>query len=201
MNRPEEMKMKRLLQSFYRFARDERGAILMETVIMLPILIWALMAMAAYWDIYRTINRQQKAAYAVADVIARQRTLTTAYVDAMDNVVNYMLDDGQTVKLRLTSVGWDDATSKFIVKWSWSPDSKLTKLTNTTLQPLTAKIPAMTASSTIVLLETQLEYTPNIQVAFTDNVGVEEQTLTQFIVTRPRFSDKICLISGGITYC
>lgn len=185
--------MKRLLQSFRRFAREDRGAILMETVIMLPVLIWALMAMAAYWDVYRTINRQQKAVYAVADVIARQRSVTPAYVDAMDDVVNYMLDDGQTVKLRLTSVGWDEATLKFFVKWSRSPDGKLPALTNATLQALTGKIPAMTASSTVMLLETQLNYKPNIQVAFTDNVGVAEQTLTQFIVTRPRFSDKVCL--------
>jgi Flp pilus assembly protein TadG len=182
--------MKYLPAPFRRFAREERGAILLETVIMLPLLIWALFAMAAYWDIYRTINRQQKAAYAVADVVARQRTITPAYVDAMDDVVNYMLDDGQTVKLRLTSVGWDGTGHKFTVKWSRSPGGALPALTTTTLQALAVKIPA---SSTIMLLETQLEYEPNINVPLTDAVGVTAQTLKQFIVTRPRFSDKVCL--------
>lgn len=191
--------MNRLLHSIHRFARDERGAILMETVIMLPVLVWALMAMAAYWDIYRTINRQQKAAYAVADVIARQRTVTPAYVDAMDDIVSYMLDDGQTVKLRLTSVGWNDTSKQFTVKWSRSPGSKLPALTNTTIQALAPKIPAMTASSTIMLLETELAYVPNIQVALTESYGVTEQTLTQFIVTRPRFGDKVCL--STVTPC
>ncbi len=193
--------MRALLHPFRRFARDERGAILMETIIILPILIWALLAMAAYWDAYRTINRQQKAVYAVADVIARQRTVTIAYVDAMDNVVNYMLDDGQTVKLRLTSVGWDAAASKFTVKWSRSPDAKLPALTNTSLQPLIGKIPAMTASSTIMLLETELAYKPNINVGVNNSMGVAAQTFKQFIVTRPRFSDKICLVNGATTTC
>ena len=190
-----------LLYPFRRFARDERGAILLETIIMLPVLIWALLAMAAYWDAYRTVNRQQKAVYAVADVIARQRTVTTTYVDAMDNVVNYMLDDNQTVKLRLTSVGWDESSQKFTVKWSRSPDNKMVALTNTTLQPLAPKIPKMTASSTIVLLETELGYVPNINVGVNNSMGIQAQTLRQFIVTRPRFSDKICLVNGGSTIC
>ena len=191
--------MKSLMHPFRRFLREERGAILMETIIVLPILVWALMAMAAYWDIYRTINRQQKAAYAVADVIARQRTITPAYVDAMDDVVKYMLDDGQAVKVRVTSVGWSTANNRFEVKWSRSPSSALPALTTTTLQAYAGKIPAMTDSSTVMLLETELQYVPNIKVAFTDSVGVEEQTLKQFIVTRPRFSDKICL--STVTPC
>jgi Flp pilus assembly protein TadG len=195
------MMMHALLHPFRRFARDERGAILMETIIILPILVWALLAMAAYWDAYRTINRQQKAAYAVADVVARQRTVTTTYVDAMDNIVNYMLDDGQTVKLRLTSVGWDAGTSKFKVIWSRSPDGKLPALTNTTLQPLIGKIPAMTASSTIVLLETELAYKPNINVGVNNSMGVAAQTFKQFIVTRPRFSTSVCLGSGPSAIC
>lgn len=188
-----------LLHPFRRFARNERGAILLETIIMLPVLIWALMAMAAYWDAYRTVNRQQKAAYAVADVIARQRTVTPAYVDAMDNVVNYMLDDGQTVKLRLTSVGWSDGNNRFEVKWSRSPSSLMPALTTATLQPLVGKIPKMTASSTIMLLETELAYEPNINVGVNNAMGVQAQTLKQFIVTRPRFSDKICL--STVTPC
>jgi Flp pilus assembly protein TadG len=182
-----------------RFARDERGAILLETIIMLPLLLWALFAMAAYWDIYRTINRQQKAAYAVADVIARQRTITPAYVDAMDNVVNYMLDDGQAVGLRLTSVGWSNANNRFEVKWSRSPNNAMPAMTTTMLQDYADKIPAMTASSTVVVLETRLDYEPNINVPLTATMGVDAQTLTQFIVTRPRFSDKVCL--STVTPC
>lgn len=194
--------MKRLLQSIPRFARDERGAILMETVIMLPILIWALMAMAAYWDIYRTINRQQKAAYAVSDVIARQRTVTETYVAAMDDVVNYMLDDGQTAKVRITSVGWSRTNGRFEVRWSRSPDNKLPQLTTSTLQALAPRIPAMTEFSTIILLETQLDYKPNIQVAFTDSVGVQEQMLPELIVTRPRFAPNgVCLMTSGGAVC
>jgi Flp pilus assembly protein TadG len=193
------MAMKYLPSPFKRFAREERGAILLETIIVLPILLWALFAMAAYWDIYRTINRQQKAAYAVADVIARQETVTPAYVDAMDDVVKYMLDGDQDVKVRLTSVGFDAVTNKFVVKWSRSPGSALPALTNTTLQALTPKIPAMTASSTIMLLETEIYYVPNINVPLTDAMGVEPQTLKQFIVTRPRFRSRVCL--STVTPC
>lgn len=191
--------MKFFMSHAKRFARDDRGAILLETIIMLPLLMWALFAMAAYWDIYRTINRQQKAAYAVADVIARQRTITPAYVDAMDDVVSYMLDDGQAVGLRLTSVGWSAANNRFEVKWSRSPNNAMPAMTTTMLQGYANKIPAMTASSTVVVLETQLDYVPNITVPLTATLGVDAQTLTQFIVTRPRFSDKVCL--STVTPC
>jgi Flp pilus assembly protein TadG len=195
------MAMKTLLHPLLRrFMREERGAILLETIIMLPILIWALFAMAAYWDIYRTINRQQKAAYAMADVITRQTNVTPAYVDAMDDVMNYMLDDGQLAKVRITSVGWSSVNNRFEVKWSRSPGGALPALTTSTLQPLAPKIPAMTASSTVVLFESELAYKPNIKVPLVDSVGVTAQTLKQFIVTRPRFGGgKVCLTT--VTPC
>jgi Flp pilus assembly protein TadG len=62
-----------LKHRFRSFLRDEDGLILVEGLIMLPLIIWAMVAMFIYWDVFRTINVTQKASYGIADLLSRQR--------------------------------------------------------------------------------------------------------------------------------
>jgi hypothetical protein len=196
------MAVKTLLSPFHRFAREERGAIMLETIIMLPILIWALFAMAAYWDVYRTINRQQKAAYAIADIYSRKTQVPDTYFGPLDDVMNYMLDDGQQVRMRLTNVQWSDANNRFEVGYSRSPGMTMPEMTTAMLQAVAHKIPAMTEADRVILLETEISYQPNINVPLVDAVGVTAQTLKQFIVTKPRFGGgKTCIIGLPTSTC
>lgn len=58
--------MIRLRNSIRAFARDESGVLLAEALILLPMLIWGFIALVVYWDVFRTINVTQKAAYSIS---------------------------------------------------------------------------------------------------------------------------------------
>jgi hypothetical protein len=177
-----------LPRPLHRFARDEGGTILAEFVVALPILLWSYLALFVYWDGYGAINTAQKASYSVADYISRERTtLTPAEIAGLHDVLQFMVAPGEEVKMRLTSIYWDPEDARYEVYWSRSPGNEISELTTDQLQLMQEHIPIMADGDSAVLLETRVSYSP------TFDVGVDVDTLENFIVTRPRFLTRICL--------
>ena len=171
-----------------RFLRDERGAVMAEAVLVLPFMLWAYLALFVYWDAYRSINTSQKAAYTISDMLSREMiTISANYPTGMRDLMKYLVDDNQSVKIRVTSVTWSAINNRFEVDWSRSPDNAFPQLTTATIQPMTPQIPKMADGDHVMLVETEVSYHP----AF--DVGLGDQVLKQFVVTRPRFIPKICI--------
>lgn len=166
-----------------RFLRDEEAAIIAETVIVLPLLLWAYIGLFVYWDCFRSLNTVQKATYTVSDMLSRAQTgITSGYITGLEKVVEYLIDADQDAKMRVTSVTWSSVNARFEVHWSRSTDeATMPALTTMTLQNYTAQIPLMSAGDYVVIVEVKVPYKP----AF--NVGLTTQTFSEFIVTRPRF--------------
>ena len=96
--------MRRLKHRFTTFLRNEDGLVLAEALIMMPLLIWGLVAIFIYWDVFRTINMTQKAAYSIADLLSRQKnTIPLAYANGLQNIMNFLTPGGHAVKMRITS--------------------------------------------------------------------------------------------------
>jgi hypothetical protein len=171
-----------------RFRREEAGSILAETVIVLPLMVWAAVAMVAYWDVYRTINRVQTASFAILDVVTRQEQVSAAtYIPQLDNVIDYFLDDEQGPRLRITVICRDTATDQFRVIWSRSPDGAMPQLTNASLQVFTPLIPVMSAETDrAVIIETEIDYEPTVQLGINAWIGVGPQVIREFAVQRLR---------------
>ena len=179
-----------------RFAQDEQGTIIAEAVIVLPMMLWAYLALFVYWDAYRSVNAAQKAAYTIADVISREKATTglpATYITGLRNTMRYLIDRDQVVKIRVTSISWSALDNQFKVEWSRSPDNAMVQLTTTSLQAMKSRIPNMADGDSVVLVETEVYYTP----AF--NVGLTDEVLKQFIITRPRVLPKICLVGVPCT--
>ncbi len=173
-----------------RFGRDEKGTLVAEALIVLPLLLWAYMALFVYWDAYRSVNTAQKAAYTVSDMVSREMvTLNDQYVPGMRNLIRYLVDSDQSVKIRVSSVTWSEANKRFEVDWSRSPDSAMPQLTTATITSIAYRIPKMSDGDRVMVVEVKVSYQPLF------NVGLEDSTLEQFIVTRPRFVPKICLVN------
>ena len=165
-----------------RFLREDRGSVVAEAVIVLPVFLWAYLALFTYWDAFRSLNTVQKASYTVSDMVSRENLgISTAYVDGLDRMMEYLVDDGQNVSMRLTSVTWSATNNRFEVHWSRSPGNAMIPLTTTTLQPLASKIPNMAAGDYVVILEVSVPYAP------TFSIGMNDMNFEEFIVTRPRF--------------
>ena len=173
----------RLPASLRRFLRGEDAAIVAEAVIVLPLLLWAYIGLFVYWDTFRTINTLQKATYTIADMISRQQTgINSSYVNGAQSVLDYLINDGTSSALRITSVTYSQANDRFEVHWSRTTDAaRLPALTTISLQDHSSQIPVMTPGDYVVIVESIMPYTP----AF--NVGLSAQTFSQFVVTRPRF--------------
>lgn len=183
-----------------RMLREERGAVLIEFLFFFPLLIWVLIAMVVFWDVFRTINTAQKAAYSVSDLISRQEdNLTPAFVDGMQEVMDYlMLNSGQDTRLRITSLYYDEDQDKYVRIFSVSPGGKMDPYEEADLQPLEDRIPVMNNKDSVVIVETAVDYTPPFDTGiFNFARALGPQVFTEFVVTQPRFRKMICLQNPG----
>jgi len=177
-----------------RFAGDEGGSVVAEAVIVLPLFLWAYLALFVYWDSFRSMNTVQKASYTVSDMISREQDdIQESYIDGMKTLVEYLIDRDQDVRMRVTSVTWSDANQRFEVHWSRSPGNTMTPLTNTTLQNYAYEIPKLLSGDYDVIVEVDVDYNP------TFDIGLPDQTFHEFIVTRPRFLP--CITLGSNDTC
>ncbi len=188
--------MRSPLAQLRRFGRDEKGTLLAEAVIVLPLMLWAYMALFVYWDAYRAVNTAQKAAYTVSDMISREMiTLNDSYVTGMRDLMRFLVDSDQTVQMRVTSVSWSALNAQYEVDWSRSPDSAMPQLTTAAINEvaMAGRIPKMADGDRVMLVEAAVSYHPAFNVGLGFDTGLQDTTLQQFIVTRPRFVPKICM--------
>ncbi len=175
-----------------RFFREETGTVMAEAVLVLPFMLWSYLALFVYWDSFRSLNTVQKAAYTVSDAISREMvSITPTYINGLDKMLEYLVDKNQDVKLRVSSIYQSDAHNRIEIHWSVAANGAMVPLTTTTLQTLKTKIPKMADGDFVILVEVEADYTP----AF--NVGMNETTLSQFIVTRPRFVTCVLMSTAG----
>jgi hypothetical protein len=199
--------MRTLKHHFSSFLRDEDGLILVEGLIMLPLLIWALVAMFIYWDVFRTINVSQKTAYSIADLLSRQRTdISVSFADGLQNVVDFLTPGGHPVTMRITSFECksssgtqaeqicNGARGNYRLLFSFSPGNKIGALTESNIQAWKGvKIPTLVHNESVFVVETQVDYKAQLPVALLGLlIGVDDQSFGEFIVTRPR-NRRLCL--------
>ncbi len=201
--------MRRLKQRFGTFLRDEDGLILAEGLLMLPLVIWALVAMFIYWDVFRTINVTQKAAYGIADLLSRQKAdITPTFANGLQKVVDFLTPGGHPVKVRITSLecvaptgpGCTATNGSYKLLFSFSPQNKTAVLTQANIQNWkNGKIPVLNHGESVFVVETEVAFKAQLQTAIAGfMVGVEDAKYGQFIVTKPRHR-RLCL--QGTTTC
>lgn len=181
------MKLNMLSRRLRRFRKDEDGLVMTEILIMLPLLIWTFAALFIWWDAFRTINLSQKASYAVSDLISRQSEVDLNFISGMQEVMDY-LSESPDNQIRVTSIEWDQQGNRYTVLFSRSPGNALPELTSNDLQELADRIPVMADNETVVIVETLTPYAPILKV------GVNNQMMENFVVTRPRFHRRVCLV-------
>ena len=186
--------MDNLRKMLARFGRDETGVLMAEAVLVLPFMLWSYLALFVYWDSYRSVNTVQKAAYTISDMISREMVpVTENYINGMDTILEYLIDADQDAKLRVSSIRWSELNNRYEVMWSRSPGNAMIRLTTATVAGIASKLPNLADGDYVVLVEVDVNY----HAAF--NVGINDQSLKQFIVTRPRFVMPVCLVGAPCT--
>jgi hypothetical protein len=204
--------MIRLRTSLRAFARDESGVMLAEFLILLPILIWGFIALVVYWDVFRTINVSQKAAYSISDLLSRQEVVTEQFVAGLHDVLTFLTPGAPQSRMRITSFEFDERTpeaninawgdDRYILLWSrvTGGDATLLPYTEGELQPMrNTIIPFMDDGQGAIIVETWVDYVPRFDIGVLNAApGLSDQTFTQSIVTFAR-RRRVCM--DGIPTC
>lgn len=165
-----------------RFASDQKGSTTVEAVLILPLLLWAYVAMFVYFDAFKIQNTNLRAAYTIADMISRQTNAIDAnYVNGLNTVFDYLVEIDTNTSVRASSVFWDPVANVYKVQWSYATRS-MPLLTNANVNTFASRLPTIPAGDTLIVLETWLDYSPAFDLG-----GLQPRTFKEFIATRPRF--------------
>lgn len=177
--------MTRIRTHLQRFRRDDSGTVAVESIIVLPILFWSLMAMYAFFDAYRQASMNTKGAYTIGDMLSRETNyVTNSYLNTAHSLFDLITRSQSASKLRVTVVRWDDVNKIYKLDWSKTRGS-VPALTNTQVKNMAARLPVMPHNDRLIVVETWARYKPPF------NVGIQEQDLYNFVFTRPRFTPQL----------
>ncbi|MFN4101699.1 MAG: hypothetical protein ACK4GT_18205, partial [Pararhodobacter sp.] len=103
-----------------RFAGSSRGAVSVELVIVLPLLLWALAATVVFFDGYKQRYQAQMAAQTVADIMSRHTdNFSGPYVEGQNEVFDFLANNRYPTRIRVSSVIWDSANQRNRLQWSY----------------------------------------------------------------------------------
>ncbi|MBT8455499.1 MAG: pilus assembly protein [Alphaproteobacteria bacterium] len=175
--------MKRLRNLPRRFTRSEEGTLSVETVIVFPIVLWALFGMFVFWDVFSTVNRNTKATYTIADLISREPDpIDPNYLDGLGGVYNMLVRDADAnstlrvsvVSNKVNEAGFEELT----LEWSYGTGDMPDR---TTLDGLLGNIPIMAVGDNLIVVETKTFWEPAL------TIGIGSRDITNRVVTSPRF--------------
>lgn len=174
-----------------RLRRDERGSVAVETIFMVPLLVWALLATTSYFHAYRSEALADRAASTLADMVSRETEfITPSYLNGMRGMLQFLTLAPTTPDFRLTAFTWDEDDSRYEVRWSRQRGSQITYNT-TRLQDVAHKLPILLDDEVAILVETWTPYSPKFTYSLYD-LGLRDFDFRNFIVVQPRFATQVC---------
>ncbi|MEL6700331.1 MAG: hypothetical protein AAFO58_01430, partial [Pseudomonadota bacterium] len=150
-----------------RFVRDSEGVASVETILLLPLLMWAYVSTFVFFDAYRVQTDGLRVAYSVSDSIGRQENgVNQTFMNSMERMTNFLTKSPNGITLRTTIVCWSNNHSKYRVAWSNVTGAKTTILPHThhTLHAQADRLPVVPFGDQLILVEMFLDYRPAINV-------------------------------------
>lgn len=203
--------MRNILTKLKNFVRDTNGAsVAVETVVILPIALWALAAMGIYFDVLRTNSNAEKASYTIGDMLSRETNpITNDYMNNTRTLFETLLgtsyssdvevdpDTGEETvfvsasadtdysSMRISVITWHEDENAYELDWSQTRGSNFQALATADLVGIADSLPLMADQDTIILVETHMVYEPIM------NVGLGDQDIETFTFTRPRYAPQL----------
>ncbi|CUH77875.1 TadE/TadG family type IV pilus assembly protein [Tropicibacter naphthalenivorans] len=185
--------LKSILTSRLRaFAKDTRGYVTVEAVIVMPALLWLFGVGWVYFDVFRQQAVNQKANYVIGDMISRETDpIDDTYIDNAFKLLNVMnkSQNGESV-MRITVAEYNANNKKWSLEWSEARGGQA-PMNNGDLNGMTERLPVAGNSEQLVLVETWDKYDPAFEV------GLSEFDITTYSFTRPRYAPQIIFYDPG----
>jgi hypothetical protein len=196
----------RLRSRIGQFARDTRGAALVEMLFALIILNFVLIAFYIWWDAYRQQARVERTAYTISDLVSRERgeALQRPFLDGLERVAEHLLRDEQDAAIRFTQVTRTsgspaNGTNGLTINWSYSPCGRYAPAATDPNFRL-AEFPIMALGTTMMMVEMRVPYDP--ETLLETSIGLEAQTFRRAVIAMPRFENRPFILQGtGTSTC
>ena len=182
------MFIQRLKTLLHRLRKDTRGAVVVETMIALPLLFWVTMASFEFYEVHRYKAVREKATFTVADMISREQCqITQNYLDKAFLLYNDMLRDRGANQVRFSVVEYDGVNEEYEVQWSFlRGDGDLESLPSGGLANGDEILPILSSGQQVILVETFSTYRPYFRVGMGNSIDMETR-----IFVAPRFVPQI----------
>lgn len=171
-----------------RFRGDERGSVVVEAVITLPLLIWAIGATYEFFELFRYNSARDKASYTIADMISREQSaITPVYMDNAKIVFDTISNDQGKNALRVSIVKYDEEEDEYWIKWSKVRGTPaLAELKTSDVKQAHARLPIVDDGEEIIVVESLSIYPSLFKVGLSDDLKIET-----YVMASPRFAPKI----------
>jgi len=164
------------------FAQDTRGSSAMETVLVLPLLMWAMLATYTFVDGYRMQSLNLRATYTVSDLLTRQwNPVDQSFIQGLGKYHEFLTNNSHETIMRVTVVYFNEPTDDHRLVWSFTTDGSKPKVTQSTLATFAQAIPVLANADSAIIVETWMEYEPPFQV------GLPGGEFANRVITSPRF--------------
>ncbi|NNL74519.1 MAG: hypothetical protein HKP29_14245 [Silicimonas sp.] len=177
-----------MIRNFVKFLRrSEDGSLSIETVLAVPMLVWAITATTVFFDAFKTLNVNQKATYTVADMLSREtQAVDGDYLRGLHEVFDYLSTTPGDNAIRVTVVRMDEDPNTGVktraLVWSQGVGGIAGYLDVTTIDP---RLPDMSPGDQLIVVESEQDWSP----AFA--VGLASYRFYDVAITRPRFAPQI----------
>ncbi len=183
------MIVRRLTAALRRFlVSDTGGAVSVEAVLVMPILLWVYVASFVVFDAFRTHNQNVKAAYTIGDMISRQTNpINNAYLEGLSDVFDYLTFSRNPSWLRVSQIRWQGSNNRYRVDWSYGTDGNNDdRLRNSDMAGIAARLPPLVNGERIILVESFTTYRPLFNVGLSPTIE-----FVNFVPTSPRFAPMV----------
>jgi Flp pilus assembly pilin Flp len=186
----------RLKKRALAWHRDENGSVAVETLLMVPLLAWAMLATITFFDAYRNEAVSFKAGLVIADAISREAEVDNAYINGLYGLHKFLMLKDDDPDLRITVFRFRADEGDYRRVWSRARGGK-PALTNATLNGLSGILPStMADGERAILVETWSEYDAPYAV------GLGDFDMSTYNVVSPRFLPQACFLrNNGTTAC
>ncbi len=172
-----------------RFCGERDGSVMVETVICLPLLLWALVATYEFFEVFRYRSVREKATYTVADMLSRETThVNETYMDNALRLFDGISGDDGINQIRVSVLRFVSASNEYEVRWSKvRGPGEFTELVDDDVRTAHDTLPRLGGGEELILVEAASEYKPAFKVGLGTSVPVETR-----IFTKIRFLPQLC---------
>ncbi len=168
-----------LAKCLRKFKDNDRGAIMLEMITLMPLLILWIVGSNSFFDAFKTYMRASKASYTAVDLISRQSIVGPDYITNVASVFESIVDaDGATSSIVVSSIRQvgDD------LELHWSVNGQGGVGLSSAGQIPVASVPNLADGEYVILLQSSVPY-----ILIYSWGQLEATTYTNTIVVIPRF--------------